>query len=86
MAESRATSSTSALGRGPLQIGADGRARFPTPDALSRLAGGRPSTGQSEKHKFVSFGCAADEELLEAVCDWAPDSRLAEGLLRAHVE
>jgi transposase len=55
----------------------DCRARFPTPESLSCLAGVAPSTRQSGKTKVVSFRWAADKQLRDAVCDFAGDSRRA---------
>ncbi|WP_241002295.1 IS110 family transposase [Streptomyces sp. CB01881] len=55
----------------------DCRARFPTPESLSCLAGVAPSTRQSGKARHVGFRWAADRQLRDAVCDFAGDSRRA---------
>jgi transposase len=55
----------------------DCRAKFPTPDSLSCLAGVAPSTRQSGKSRAVSFRWACDKQLRDAVCDFAGDSRRA---------
>jgi transposase len=55
----------------------DGRARFPTPEALTCLAGVAPSTRQSGKHKTVGFRWACDKQLRDAVTDFAGDIRHA---------
>jgi transposase len=55
----------------------DCRARFPTPEALTCLAGVAPSTRQSGKIRAVGFRWACDKQLRDAVCDFAGDSRLA---------
>ncbi len=55
----------------------DCRARFPTPQALSCLAGVAPSTRQSGKIRAVSFRWACDKQLRDAVTDFAGDSRRA---------
>ena len=55
----------------------DCRARFPNPEALSCLAGVAPSTRQSGKMRTVGFRWAADNQLRDAVCDFAGDSRRA---------
>jgi transposase len=55
----------------------DCRARFPTPEALTCLAGVAPSTRQSGKARHVGFRWAADKQLRDAVCDFAADSRRA---------
>ncbi len=55
----------------------DARGRFPTPEALTCLAGVAPSTRQSGKLKAVTYRWAADKELRDAVCDFAGDSRRA---------
>ena len=55
----------------------DCRARFPTPESLSCLAGVAPSTRQSGKVKAVGFRWACDKQLRDAVCDFAGDSRRA---------
>jgi transposase len=55
----------------------DCRARFPTPEALSCLAGAAPSTRQSGKIRTVGFRWACDKQLRDAVTDFAGDSRRA---------
>jgi transposase len=55
----------------------DGRGRYPTPEALTCLAGAAPSTRQSGKHKVVSFRWAVDKQLRGAVTDFAGDSHHA---------
>jgi transposase len=55
----------------------DCRARFPTPEALTCLAGVAPSTRQSGKIRAVAFRWGADKQLRDAVCDFAGDSRHA---------
>jgi len=55
----------------------DCRARFPTPEALSCLAGAAPSTRQSGKIRTVGFRWACDKQLRDAVTDFAADSRRA---------
>lgn len=55
----------------------DARGRFPTPEALTCLAGVAPSTRQSGKLKAVTYRWAADKELRDAMCDFAGDSRHA---------
>jgi transposase len=55
----------------------DARGRFPTPDALSCLAGVAPSTRESGKDRIVAFRWAVDKQLRDAVCDFAGDSRRA---------
>ena len=55
----------------------DCRARFPTPEALTCLAGVAPSTRQSGKIRAVGFRWACDKQLRDAVCDFAGDSRRA---------
>jgi transposase len=55
----------------------DARGRFPTPEALTCLAGAAPSTRQSGKHKVVSFRWAVDKQLRGAVIDFAGDSHHA---------
>jgi transposase len=55
----------------------DCRARFPTPEALTCLAGVAPSTRQSGKHKTVGFRWACDKQLRDAVTDFAGDTRHA---------
>ncbi len=53
----------------------DARGRFPTPEALTCLAGVAPSTPQSGKNKIVAFRWAVDKQLRDAVCEFAGDSR-----------
>jgi transposase len=55
----------------------DCRAKFPTPESLSCLAGVAPSTRQSGKSRTVGFRWACDKQLRDAVCDFAGDSRHA---------
>ena len=55
----------------------DCRAKFPTPEALTCLAGVAPSTRQSGKSRTVGFRWACDKQLRDAVCDFAGDSRRA---------
>ncbi len=55
----------------------DARGRFPTPEALTCLAGAAPSTKQSGKVKVVTFRWAADKQLRGAVIDFAGDSHHA---------
>ncbi len=55
----------------------DCRARFPTPESLSCLAGVAPSTRQSGKTRSVGFRWACDKQLRDAVCDFAGDSHRA---------
>jgi transposase len=55
----------------------DARGRYPTPEALTCLAGAAPSTRQSGKHKVVSFRWAVDKQLRGAVIDFAGDSHHA---------
>ena len=55
----------------------DCRTRFPTPEALIRLAGVAPLTRQSGKTRSVGFRWACDKQLRDAVCDFANDSRHA---------
>ena len=55
----------------------DCRARFPTPEALTCLAGVAPSTRQSGKTRAVGFRWACDKQLRDAVTDFAGDSRHA---------
>jgi transposase len=55
----------------------DARGRFPTPEALTCLAGVAPSTRQSGKIRAVTFRWAADKQLRDAICDFAGDSRHA---------
>src|SRR5215217_2472145 len=55
----------------------DARGRFPTPEALTCLAGAAPSTRQSGKVKIVTFRWAVDKQLRGAVMDFAGDSHHA---------
>jgi len=55
----------------------DARGRYPTPQALTCLAGAAPSTKQSGKVKVVSFRWAVDKQLRGAVMDFAGDSHHA---------
>ncbi len=55
----------------------DVRERFPTPESLACLAGAAPSTRQSGQHLSVTFRCACDKKLRDALIDFAEDSRLA---------
>ena len=55
----------------------DARGRFPTPEALTCLAGAAPSTRQSGKVKVVAFRWAVDKQLRGAVIDFAGDSHHA---------
>ena len=55
----------------------DCRAKFPTPESLTCLAGVAPSTRQSGKTRTVGFRWACDKQLRDAVCDFAGDSRHA---------
>jgi len=55
----------------------DCRARFPTPESLSCLAGVSPSTRASGKSRQVGFRWACDKQLRDAVTDFAGDSRRA---------
>jgi transposase len=52
----------------------DCRARFPTSDALTCLAGAAPSTRASGRHRVVTFRYSADKKLRDALCDFAGDS------------
>lgn len=54
----------------------DCRARFPTPESLTCLAGAAPSTRQSGKLRTVGFRWSCDKQLRDAVCDFAADTRL----------
>jgi transposase len=53
----------------------DCRERFPTPEALTCLAGATPSTRQSGQHRAVTFRYACDKKLRDALMDFAADSR-----------
>lgn len=55
----------------------DCRARFPTPQSLTCLAGAAPSTRQSGKTRSVRFRWSCDKQLRDAVTDFAADSRRA---------
>jgi len=55
----------------------DSRARFPTPQSLTCLAGVAPSTRQSGKIRAVGFRWACDKQLRDAVTDFAGDTRRA---------
>jgi transposase len=55
----------------------DCRAKFPTPESLTCLAGVAPATRQSGKLRSVGFRWAADKQLRDAVCDFASGSRHA---------
>ncbi|MGH3630873.1 MAG: IS110 family transposase [Sciscionella sp.] len=55
----------------------DCRAKFPTPESLTCLAGAAPSTRQSGKIRAVNFRWACDKQLRDAVIDFAADSRRA---------
>jgi transposase len=55
----------------------DARGRYPTPEALTALAGVTPTTRQSGKVTVVAFRWAADKQLRDAVCDFAGDTRHA---------
>lgn len=52
----------------------DCRAKFPTPESLTCLAGAAPSTRQSGKTRIVSFRWACDKQLRDAVTDFAAGS------------
>ena len=54
----------------------DCRAKFPTPESLTGLAGAAPSTRQSGKLRVVGFRRACDKQLRDAVTDFAADSRM----------
>lgn len=54
----------------------DCRARFPTPESLTCLAGAAPSTRQSGKSRIVGFRWSCDKQLRDAVTDFAADTRL----------
>lgn len=55
----------------------DCRAKFPTPESLTCLAGVAPSTRQSGKARVVTFRWAVDKQLRDAACDFAGDTRHA---------
>jgi transposase len=55
----------------------DCRAKFPTPESLTCLAGAAPSTRQSGKLRAVGFRWSCDKQLRDAVTDFAADTRLA---------
>ncbi|MCW2528835.1 MAG: transposase [Pseudonocardiales bacterium] len=52
----------------------DCRAKFPTAESLTCLAGVAPSTRQSGKSRVVGFRWACDKQLRDAVTDFAGDS------------
>lgn len=52
----------------------DCRARFPTPESLTCLAGATPSTRQSGKIRIVSFRWSCDKHLRDAVTNFAADT------------
>jgi transposase len=54
----------------------DCRARFPTPESLTCLAGASPSTRHSGKLRAVGFRWSCDKQLRDAVTDFAADTRL----------
>lgn len=54
----------------------DCRARFPTPESLTCLAGAAPSTRQSGKLRAVGFRWSCDKQLRDAVTDFAADTRM----------
>lgn len=56
-----------------VEIG-DCRARFPSPETLSALAGAVPSTRASGQHRKVSFRWTCDKQLRAALVDFAQDS------------
>lgn len=53
----------------------DCRARFPTPESLTCLAGAAPSTRQSGKLRAVGFRWSCDKQLRDAVTDFTNGSR-----------
>ncbi len=55
----------------------DCRARFPTPESLTCLAGAAPSTRQSGKLRAVGFRWSCDKQLRDAMVDFAADTRHA---------
>lgn len=55
----------------------DCRAKFPTPESLTCLAGAAPSTRQSGKLRAVGFRWSCDKQLRDAVTDFANGSREA---------
>lgn len=55
----------------------DCRAKFPTPESLTCLAGAAPSTRQSGKLRAVGFRWSCDKQLRDAVTDFANGSRAA---------
>jgi transposase len=55
----------------------DCRGRFPTPEALTCLAGVAPSTRQSGTMRSAGFRWSCDKHLRDAVTDFAADSRHA---------
>jgi transposase len=54
----------------------DCRAKFPTPESLTCLAGAAPSTRQYGKLRIVGFRWSCDKQLRDAVTDFAADTRL----------
>ncbi|MGB7963393.1 MAG: IS110 family transposase [Propionicimonas sp.] len=52
----------------------DCRAKFPTPESLTCLAGAAPSTRQSGKIRTVGFRWACDKQLRDAVTNFAADT------------
>ncbi|MFT3876762.1 MAG: IS110 family transposase [Propioniciclava sp.] len=52
----------------------DCRARFPTPESLTCLAGAAPSTRQSGRSHIVGFRWSCDKQLRDAVTDFAADT------------
>jgi transposase len=55
----------------------DCRARFPTTESLTCLAGAAPSTRQSGKLRAAGFRWSCDKQLRDAMVDFAADSRHA---------
>ncbi len=53
----------------------DCRAKLPTPESLTCLAGAAPSTRQSGKSRVVGFRWSCDKQLRDAVTDFANGSR-----------
>jgi transposase len=64
----------------------DCRAKFPSPESLSCLAGVAPSTKQSGKARTVGFRWACDKQLRDAVTDFAGDSRRANAWAQDHYQ
>ncbi len=54
----------------------DCRARFPTPESLTCLAGAAPATRQSGRLRTVGFRWSCDKQLRDAVTSFAADTRL----------